>query len=86
MARYGTLGSVKKTTVYLDEGELASLQAMAKRERRSSAELIRLAISRLVGNVAAELPKGAGAYRSGSHGVSASRRRILADAARKKTL
>jgi hypothetical protein len=77
---------MKKTTVYLDEADLARLRAMARRERRAPAELIRLAIARLVGDEPRELPKGAGSYRSGQSDVSASRRKILADAARKRAL
>lgn len=86
IAIYGNvwyLSYMMKTTVYLDEADLARLKAMARRERRPPAELIRLAISRFVENEVRELPKGAGAYHSGRSDVSASRKKIMSEAARK---
>jgi len=74
---------VYKTTVYLAEGELAKLKAMAAREDVKPAALIRKAISLLVDTGEVGLPQGTGKYRSGSRNGSTDRKSILRAAARK---
>lgn len=80
---YGTLCDMQKTTVYLNEGELAKLKAMAVREQLKPAALIRKAISAFVDTGDVGLPQGTGKYRSGSRNGSTDRKSILRAAARK---
>jgi hypothetical protein len=73
-----------KTTVYLDEGALAKLRAMAAREAVKPAALIRRAVAQLVDDGAASLPPpGVGKYRSGRSDVSVTRKALLREAARR---
>jgi len=74
---------MQKTTVYLDEIELAKLRAQAARENVKPAVLIRRAISALVNEARSPLPQGTGAYHSGSANGSADRKAILRAAAKK---
>ncbi len=74
---------MQKTTVYLAEGELAKLKAMAAREDVKPAALIRKAISALVDTGEIGLPQGTGKYRSGSRNGSTARKAILRKAALK---
>ena len=54
---------MQKTTVYLDEADLARLKALAATEGVKPAALIRKATSLLV-DTGQALPRGTGAYRS----------------------
>ncbi|MEO6913759.1 MAG: CopG family transcriptional regulator [Candidatus Baltobacteraceae bacterium] len=74
---------MQKTTVYLDEVELARLKAMALEQNTKPAALIRKAISFLIHTEPAPLPQGAGQYNSGSGEGARERKTILADAARR---
>jgi len=74
---------MQKTTVYLDEVELAKLKAQAARENVKLAVLIRRAISEIVNASRAPLPQGTGAYHSGSSNGSTDRKTILRAAAKK---
>ena len=74
---------MQKTTVYLDEADLAKLRALAERENTKPATLIRKAVSFLVNVEELPLPRGTGKYRSGSANGSSDRKAILRAAARR---
>jgi len=75
--------SVQKTTVYLDESDLAKLRALAQRENVKPAMLIRKAVSALVDVEMPPLPRGTGKYRSGNPDGSSNRKAILRSAVRR---
>lgn len=74
---------MRKTTVYLDEMELARLKAVAAEQRVKPAALIRKAISLLIDAEHSSLPEGAGSYHSGQKGGARRRKAILTDATRR---
>ena len=60
-----------KTTVYLPAAEYRRLQALAKAEGRSAAELIREAVAEYAGRrLGAKRPRTLGAFRSGKRTLS----------------
>ncbi len=74
---------MQKTTVYLDEAELARLKTMAAEQNIKPAALIRRAISFLIHADQSPLPRGAGQYRSGSSEGSSKRKAILTKATKR---
>ncbi len=75
--------NMQKTTVYLDEAELARLKALAAEQHVKPAALIRKAISFLIDAEYAPLPQGTGEYHSGEAQGSRKRKAILARATRR---
>jgi len=63
--------STTKTTTYLDTADYRRLQALAKSEGRSAAELIREAVAEYAQRRAApRAPRSLGAFRSGDGSLS----------------
>jgi hypothetical protein len=69
-AIYCRMGKVK-TTVYLDDAEYRRLKRLAERKGTSAAELIRAAVTDLLGDASAEdRPRSIGLGRSGVDDLS----------------
>jgi len=72
MAIYGShISTLTKTTLYLPEADYRRLKALARREGRATAELVREAVAEYARRRgAARLPRSLGAGRSGHGDVS----------------
>jgi len=69
---------VIKTTLYLPEADYRRLKALARREGRAAAELVREAVSEYASRHGARrLPQSLGAGRSGRRDVSEKADRLL---------
>jgi hypothetical protein len=65
------MSDLTKTTLYLPEADYARLKAMARREGRAAAELVREAVAEYAKRRGAKrLPRSLGAGRSGRGDVS----------------
>jgi hypothetical protein len=65
------MSELTKTTLYLPEADYARLKAMARREGRAAAELVREAVAEYAKRRGAKrLPRSLGAGRSGRGDVS----------------
>ncbi|MEO8099183.1 MAG: ribbon-helix-helix domain-containing protein [Acidobacteriota bacterium] len=71
-----------KTTVYLDEADLRTLRAIAKRRAKPQAVLIREAVRAFTSKEPPPLPAGMGMFDSGHTDTTARRKEILREAAR----
>ena len=72
LAIYGShMSDLTKTTLYLPEADYARLKAMARREGRATAELVREAVAEYASRRGARrLPRSLGAGRSGRGDVA----------------
>lgn len=62
--------SSQKTTVYLDRGDYERLKALARKQGRKPAELVREAVAHYAREHAASLPASLGKGRSGKGDLS----------------
>lgn len=73
------MSAVLKTTVYLDEADYERLKGIARREERTTAELIREAVAQYaVGKVRKTKPRSLGAGRSKLRNLSERAEDLLA--------
>ena len=79
MAIYGNhMSELTKTTLYLPEADYRRLKALARREGRKAAELVREAVSEYASRRGARrLPRSIGAGRSGRGDLSEKAERLL---------
>jgi hypothetical protein len=78
------MSDLTKTTLYLPEADYRRLKAMALREGRATAELVREAVSEYASRRGARrLPRSLGAGRSGRGDVSEKADRLLEGMSRK---
>jgi hypothetical protein len=78
------MSELTKTTLYLPQGDYARLKALARREGRPAAELVREAVAEYAQRRGARaLPRSLGAGRSGSGDVSQKAESLLAGLGRR---
>lgn len=79
------MSSLTKTTVYLPEGDYRRLKAMARRQKRPTAELLRDAIAEYARRHHPKTrPRSLGAGRSGRHDLSERAEELLAGMGRRR--
>jgi predicted transcriptional regulator len=83
---YGTsMGELTKTTVYLPEADYRRLKAIARKEKRTTAQLVRDAVAEYAGRAGSKLkPRSVGAGRSGRGDLSERAEELLRGMGRRR--